>query len=206
MIPSPWRLLRLALLGAAPVMAACTTGADPFASLTVPLASNSALPTTSPGASTSATPVATTSPAPTASPAATASASPTASPTPTPAPAVWRLTDLAFTRTIRQLWLPQVANEVPPVAVPTQYRFAVEAQLASGSAHATGSQVVWTSSQPQLLTIDEQGLAVAVVHPTFLGNVPVTLTAATSNADTATLSARFTVWVGNSGLLDINIR
>lgn len=161
-------------------------------------------PTPRPNATPTPRPSATPTPNPAATPTPTPSPSGSVGPTPTPRP---RLQSVQLLNRISQMWLlEQTPTTTPPVSIPSTYSFRAEVVTFFGSAASTSSAVVWSSSNPSILTIDPiTGYASSNVGQ---GLFLVTISAATSNSlasDTSTRSDTVTITVGNSGTLDVTI-
>lgn len=163
-------------------------------------------PTPRPNASPTPRPSPTPTPVPGATPTPTPVPSPTGSagPTPTPRP---RIQSVQLLNRISQMWLlEQTPTASPPVSIPSTYSFRAEVVTFLGAQPSTSSLVVWTSSNPAILSIDRStGYASTSVNQ---GLYLVTISAATSNplaSDTSTRSDTVTVTVGNSGTLDVTI-
>lgn len=149
----------------------------------------------------------------TAKPSATPSPTPTtgSTPTPTPSPTASgsqpRLQSVKVLNPISQMWLlEQVPTTTPPVSIPSTYSFRAEVVTFYGTAASTSSAVVWTSSNPAILTIDpDTGYATT---QTAQGLYMVTVRAATSNpaaSNPAPQGDTVTLTVGNSGAIDVTI-
>ncbi len=161
-------------------------------------------PTPKPGATPTPRPTPTPTPNPGASPTPTPSPTPSTGPTPTPRP---RLQSVLLLNRITQMWLlEQTPTTTPPVSIPSTYSFRAEVVTFLGTSASTSSSVVWSSSNPSVLTIDPvTGYASSNVG---LGLYLVTVRAATSNplaSDTSTRSDTVNITVGNSGTLDVTI-
>ncbi|HEY9856985.1 MAG TPA: hypothetical protein V6D05_14680 [Stenomitos sp.] len=162
-----------------------------------------------PSGSATPKPSPTPTPTPTAKPSATPTPSPSPSvstgPTPTPKPLI---RSVLMLNRISQMWLlEQSPTASPPVSIPSTFSFQAEVVTVVGNElPSTSSSVVWTSSNPAILSIDRKtGYATANVGQ---GLYLVTIQAATSNplaSDTSTKSDYVTVTVGNSGTLDVTI-
>lgn len=170
------------------------TGGDSFLGQATPKPAASTTPRPSPTPTPSATPTPTPSPTPSAS----------TGPTPSPKP---RLQSVRLVNRISQMWLlEQTPTASPPVSIPSTFSFQAEALTFYGTTASTSSLVVWTSSNPAILSIDKDtGYASTSVAQ---GLYVVTITAATSNpsaSDTNPRSDTVNVTVGNSGTLDVTI-
>lgn len=163
-------------------------------------------PTPKPNVSPTPRPSPTPTPIPGATPTPTPSPTPTGTPGPTPTPQT-RLESLQVLNRISQMWLlEEVPTASPPVSIPSTYSFQAEVVTRVGTQRpSTSSSVVWSSSNPAILSIDATtGYAsTSVAQGLYL----VTIRAATSNPLAAnTISpATVVITVGNSGTLDVTI-
>lgn len=158
-------------------------------------------PNTSPTPKPSSTPT----PAPTGTPAPTPA--PTGTPGPTPTPQAPRLQSVRVLNPISQMWLlEQVPTASPPVSIPSTYSFRAEAVTRLGALLSTSSAVVWSSSNPAILSIDAStGYASTNVAQGFF---LVEVRAASSNpltGDSTPQIDTMEITVGNSGTLDVTI-
>lgn len=163
-------------------------------------------PTPKPNTSPTPKPSPTPTPNPGASATPTPSPTPTGTPGPTPTPQT-RLESLQVLNRISQMWLLEAVPTVtPPISIPSTYSFRAEVVTRVGTQlPSTSSSVVWSSSNPAILSIhpDTGYASTSVAQGLFL----VTIQAATSNPLAAnTISpATVVITVGNSGTLDVTI-
>jgi len=96
-------------------------------------------------------------------------------------------------------------GDVGPNAIPSTFGLRVEVVTSFGSSVSTSSNVVWTSSNPGLVTVSQTGILSTVASASFQGNVPVTITASTTS-NGVTRNAPMTVLAGNTGTLLLGIQ
>lgn len=166
-----------------------------------PTMSGTPKPASNPGSNPGTTPGTNPGPDPSTTPGTNPGTNPGSGTGPSP-----QNTTVTILNPLQQMWLAQSTQDLAPNSIPSTYSFRVEVAVNDGTAIATSSDVVWTSSNPTYLTIDRSGYASTSIVPAFEGTVLVTVMASTWSAiPNSTVSASVNLMVGNGGYIGVTV-